>query len=491
MKRVGYEIPKIDNIIKLLGNVYSDPRDALAEFIVNSLDANSNIIKILVKKGKTNKIIVQDNGIGMNNSEMERVIKNIGNSIKLKPEELTKRNIDAKKVIGHMGIGILGYQSFAKKAKFISKNVDDDNIWSMILESNKTDAIIEKYEDDYTDILIDNHGATVVLENISQDIIRLFNIKFLSQYLQKNFSEILRSRDDIKIYVLDDQNEILIEPLYFSGVEFSKKQIITKSGETISFDIFIQPSGTSDIVSISTKGRVVVKEIITLAEFQKSPWTDDIMHGFINADFLKLTPSRDNYIKDEKYYEFVEALYSIESLLVEEIEKAKENLMSQKREDLIKKLRNAVTKALNELELEGSKMKTLDIYGKLDIGTATNETLPHNLGNGKRKDIHPIINEDQKNETRVKLKGGLNLKWDHLGNPYLHSILKDGGLIIINEDAVDYKNECVSDKREIRYLAKLVSKELSKYNKPYADTDDVMEMSIALEYKILKNLNLL
>ena len=111
----------------------------------------------------------------------------------------------------------------------------------------------------------------------------------------------------------------------------------------------------------------------------------------------------------------------------------------------------------------------------------------------QRKEKHFRINTENKEAPiRSRSRSGLNLKWDHLGNPNLHSILREGCLIIINEDADDYINECLNSNinKEIRYLAKLVAKELSKYNNPLAAVDDIIESSISLEIKILKYLNL-
>jgi len=492
MKKVEFYIPKIDKIIKLLGNVYSDPRDAFTEFIVNSIDANANIIKIVIKKGKINKIIIQDNGIGMNNLEMERVVKNIGNSIKLNPDELIKRNIDAQKVIGHMGIGILGFQSFCNKVVFISKIENDNNVWTMTLEINKDNVIIDKASLEFINFINFNHGTTVILEYISTETMRLFNINFLNQYIQKNLSALLRTRKDIKIILEDNKNIINIEPLMYSGIPFSKNFIYTKNNYLININIYIQPTGTFERISIITKGKEVVKEIIKLPEFQRSPWVDGFIHGFIEADFLNITPTRDNYIRDDKFYEFVEAVKSLEKNLLDEIINAKEKLMTEERKDMLNKLRNAVLKALKELELESLKTKIKDSNGKKIIGDLTEYTIPHEPGIKPRFEKHNII-EDKSEENEVKSRyiGGLNIKWDHLGNQNLHSILKEGCLIIINEDAEDYKNEFVSGKRKLKYLAKLIAKELSKYNNPNANTDDIMEISISLELKILRNLNLL
>jgi len=77
------EIGDIPNVLKLLGEVYEDPRDALAEFITNSIDAKATKVIVEINKNKKNPyVLISDNGIGMTEKDLERIAKNIGFSIK-------------------------------------------------------------------------------------------------------------------------------------------------------------------------------------------------------------------------------------------------------------------------------------------------------------------------------------------------------------------------------------------------------------------------
>jgi len=494
-EKITYDIPNIHQVIKLLANVYSDPRDALTEFLINSLDAGSENIKIIVEKGKTSKVLIKDDGAGMNDEEMHRIIKNIGNSIKVNPDELRKRKINFEQVIGHMGIGILGYQSFCKKAIFISKPQSSlIGSWKMTLESDKEDATIEEASSGEENLLL-NHkmGTTVVLFEIDHEIMKLFSFPFLKQYLEKNLTGILRRRRDLKIILSDTINEVTLEPLAFSGIPFSKTSIYTESGKEIKLDIYIQSTGADDDIKVSTKGKVVVKEIIRLPEFQHSPWIDGITHGLIEANFLEVAPSRSDYLRNYSFNEFVNSLIKTEKALNEEIENAKEESDIEKRSSILKKLNIAVSKALIELSLEGAKVDVSDSHGEPLMGQLDGSPPPVEHTLRPRKEKHFRINTDNKETPiRARSRGGLNLKWDHLGDPNLHSVLRESGLIIINEDADDYNSECQNSNisKEIRYLTKLVAKELSKFNNPLAVADDVMESAISLEIRILKYLNL-
>jgi hypothetical protein len=494
VEKITYNIPNIHRVIKLLANVYSDPRDALTEFLINSLDANADIVKIIIKKGKINRILIKDNGYGMDNSEMKRIVKNIGNSIKVDPHELRKRKINFQQVIGHMGIGILGYQSFCKKVTFISKSRNTPDVWKMILEADRENAKIDRATLSESNLLLNpENGTTIILYDIDYEIMKLFSVTFLRQYLERNLTGILRKRHHLKITILDNKTKILLKPLAFTGIAFPKTSLFTKSGKEIGLDIFILPEGTEDDIRISTKGKVVVKEIIRLPEFQHSPWADGVMHGNIEANFLDVAPTRSDYVRNSSFHEFLEALTEIEHDLKAKIEAAKKENDVEKRTEILKKLNSAVSKALYEMHFDGAEVNVSDSSGKLIKGRIDGSPPPVKHTLTPRKEKHFRVKKDaDEYSVRARKRRGLNLKWEHLGNPNLHSSLGEGGLIIINEDADDYKNECLNTntKREMRYLSKLISKELAKFNNPLANTDDVMENALALELKILRHLNL-
>ncbi len=87
---IGAEIISI-----LTKGIYPDPRDALREYVQNGVDANANDIGIKIR---TDTIVIEDDGYGMNKGTLERAIR-IGISDK-------NPSID----VGFRGIGI--YSSF-------------------------------------------------------------------------------------------------------------------------------------------------------------------------------------------------------------------------------------------------------------------------------------------------------------------------------------------------------------------------------------------
>ncbi len=87
---IGGEIISI-----LTKGMYADPKDALREYVQNSVDAKAKKIEIKIRQ---NNIVVQDNGIGMDFTSMRNAIR-LGVSDK-----------NPKNHVGFMGIGI--YSSF-------------------------------------------------------------------------------------------------------------------------------------------------------------------------------------------------------------------------------------------------------------------------------------------------------------------------------------------------------------------------------------------
>src|ERR1700742_1205565 len=79
----------------LTKGMYADPKDALREYVQNSVDANSKTIEIKIRQ---NNVVIKDNGDGMDASIMRKAIR-LGISDK-----------NPKSSVGFMGIGI--YSAF-------------------------------------------------------------------------------------------------------------------------------------------------------------------------------------------------------------------------------------------------------------------------------------------------------------------------------------------------------------------------------------------
>ncbi|RIE16721.1 ATP-binding protein [Candidatus Cryosericum septentrionale] len=487
MSEVAFDFPDKAKVMTLLANVYEDPRVALAEFIVNGMDAGAQSIHIACKNGKVNTVSVVDDGCGMSESEMVRIVRNLANSIKTSSEELQKRHIDPAKVIGKMGIGILGYQSFAVKLVFVSKIQGSSAVWRLSMGRGQASARIEPaLEPDKEKLLGLDHGTYAELRDISRDTMRLFSSKTLQQYLAKNFADLLRRDGSIMVFVGGQR----VTPPPIEGTPFSITSLdVPGFGvATVSLSIIASGIESGDGVSVTSKGRGVVKEIIRLPEFQHAPWTEGVLHGSIEASFLTVAPTRSNYMRDEAFEAFAHAVASVETQLAAEVENARKKHSTEQQSDALRKLREAMGHALHDLELEGSRDASHNIGGT--AGTGENMGTAHEKRDETQDKVANPPPRPPDALARPKSDHTqLMLDWRHLGTT-VHSQLGEGGRVIVNEDCPDYIEECsnLSSQRNLRYLAKIAAKELTRRNCLGADTDEVMERAIELELRALRYL---
>lgn len=113
-----------NELVQLLSDqLYSSPLKAIEELIVNSYDADAKKCSIFIPNldgvfTSTNKIVVFDNGEGMNVDGLANLWQ-IGRSNK-RTEEISKRS--ERKQIGKFGIGKLATYSVANEITYISKS---------------------------------------------------------------------------------------------------------------------------------------------------------------------------------------------------------------------------------------------------------------------------------------------------------------------------------------------------------------------------------
>lgn len=114
--------------------LYRNFARAIKELISNSYDAGSTEVKIkLDLEEKPSKIIVRDNGLGMNKKDIEEKFLNIGT-----PTPLTE-DIDelGRKRIGTFGIGCLSVFPYAKTVKVISKKKNENDIIEVTIDADR------------------------------------------------------------------------------------------------------------------------------------------------------------------------------------------------------------------------------------------------------------------------------------------------------------------------------------------------------------------
>ena len=123
-------------VLNLLGRgLYRSFATVIAEAISNSWDAEARQVLVTVKK---DKLIIEDNGKGMNRGDFQDKFLKVGYSRRQDPNNKSKRII-----IGRKGIGKLAMLSISKKVTILSRKKGDE-ITGGIINNTVLDREIEK-----------------------------------------------------------------------------------------------------------------------------------------------------------------------------------------------------------------------------------------------------------------------------------------------------------------------------------------------------------
>lgn len=184
-------------IARVTDGIYRSPASALRELISNAWDADASHVTILTDAPRFSRIYIRDNGIGMNNETLARLLKNIGGSAKRR-EEGAKAGVthhndfektpSGRPLIGKIGIGLFSISQISRRFQIITKMKDEP--YRLIAEIKLrayTDGQEDKAEetDDYLsgEVLIRRehsddvgaHGTDIILDDVKprvRDILR-------------------------------------------------------------------------------------------------------------------------------------------------------------------------------------------------------------------------------------------------------------------------------------------------------------------------------
>lgn len=187
-------IPSIRLLKQLSRNIYSSFKVGLKEIIINSFDAGSNNVDISINSSN-NTIIINDDGIGMNQDEIFKYFLKAGSTTK-------KGNISSTRpIIGYKGIGVFSLFFFADEIIIKSKKINCDpikcsvnltkikNIDEMDDSINSIDVLEwdKKYSEDKIGTIIEIKG----IEKEAFETIWNNDLKIKDQILSKYLSEVL------------------------------------------------------------------------------------------------------------------------------------------------------------------------------------------------------------------------------------------------------------------------------------------------------------
>ena len=282
----------VNNLLEIVINsLYSNKEIFLRELISNASDAITKRKingKIEIKLEK-NKIKIKDNGIGMNEYDLINYIGSIANSE-------TKQNFISKTLIGNFGVGF--YSSFLV-SKTVEIKTKKENEESFIWRSDgKNEYVIEKCDKK-------NVGTTVILH--LKDGLEEFSEELRIKNLVKQYLTFIKYPIILNGYVINYESK-------WETIEEEKINLLYTSffGDGLNpFDcIIFNENGVKGVLYLSETPRINLyhcdytpNEInlysngVFITNQLLIPRWLNFMKGFIEIDDLKLSISRENFLK--------------------------------------------------------------------------------------------------------------------------------------------------------------------------------------------------
>ena len=359
MQNKPFEFEFSLDILNHLGRgLYRSFATVVAEAVSNSWDAEATIVDITID-GK--KLIVQDNGKGMNSEDFQGKFLKVGYSRRNDSSNKSKRN-----VIGRKGIGKLAMLSISEKITIISKK-NGGEATGGIINNSKLDKEIKndgKYSLDNLPQKIKTEsfgkrkktGTKIIFENIKTN---LNGTDIIRKYLATQFNFIfnLKKSDSFKIVVNgkevreDDLKELNGNTQFvwflgkedktrknrYSNIEESKVienttfEFNNKNIEIKGFiasvkepkHLLLKGSKGDFKISINLfcNGRLRQENLFEEIASKRLP--EEYMYGEVHVDGFedeeidRFTSSREGIIKDDPLYQkFLKELKKIQSIIL-------------------------------------------------------------------------------------------------------------------------------------------------------------------------------
>ena len=394
------------NVLNHLGlNLYSNVPAVVAELIANAWDADASRVDVSVKEQNEGKrIIIQDNGCGMNDADLRKKFLTVGYERRSKGSG-DQTEGKGRPVMGRKGIGKLSVLSIARKVYVYTKKEDTDPL-AIELDVEKIQEAIERKEKYHPpvinvpeDINLGNSGTALILDDLKKRVNASLDAH-LRQRVARRFSII---SEDFQVFVNDD--EITINDRnYFGKLEYAlvygdfeksnfkhdEKYVVQREKNTVDeqgqYSVrgwigLVQESGSLqegednlNKISILARGKVALEDI--LDSFREGGLYTKYIIGELEADFLDLTEaediatsSRQDFIQsDERFVQLREFVEQEQKYLANERVKLKDEEGAKKASEI-----PAVKEWYESLKGD-SKTSAKKLFGRINqIATDPNE----------------------------------------------------------------------------------------------------------------------
>ena len=215
---------------KIIKKQYPYTTDVFSELVTNSIDANATSISIEIYKnllGAVTKIIVSDNGSGMDKNTVQNIFSQIATSNK-------SNNMN---LIGQFGIGRFSVYTLGSYITWKTCAKINNNKFS-IIEFVLDDSLENTVNCEYTEVAQHNTGTTIIIENIEKDkTLALAKFTTIKNSLSTTFASLL----------LTKSNLIIKLSIYGEKLENDKVIVYEEKSELIELDRLVVDSADEKI----------------------------------------------------------------------------------------------------------------------------------------------------------------------------------------------------------------------------------------------------
>src|SRR6266498_6042264 len=336
------------NAITIIALSQSNPLKAVAELVVNSIDAGAKTIVITRGKEKGQHYLrVKDDGEGVRKNadgepDFHYVATHVCDSIKRRLKTQGTRGLQ-----GEFGIGLLSFWTLGEEL-LLSSAGEDGRAHQMHLRKGDP-----SYRITQRPALFPEPGTEVLIRGILPGI-KNFSGEKIQWYLASELRDRIR-HSGVSIRVVDRtaRAEFKVEPRQFEGRLLHELDGALPAQSEVYAELYLHAHSPANAVSLYRSGTRVLENLAELEAFARLPWTSGYVQGIIDAPYLNLTPgTRLGVIHDAALARLADELASLEARLVKIIEDQQRAEEERASRDVLRSVQGALKEALLALPAE-------------------------------------------------------------------------------------------------------------------------------------------
>ncbi|MEI4507445.1 ATP-binding protein [Sphingopyxis sp. CCNWLW253] len=243
-------------LARITDGIYRQPSSALRELISNAYDADATEVYIETDSPRYSQIEVRDNGVGMDEEALSRLIHHIGGSTKrtsLGKEMGTTSAANAglspagRRLIGKIGIGLFSVSQLTSHFQIITKRKGSDHRLF-------ADVVLRTYLEDEDEAAADGafETGTVKVISVPAEDIDAQGTQIILRQIHPRAKNILRSRERWENYYEQmalpekERDPAITAPVFHSGnlqqePDPDDKQLVFREAPNLPWNMVDQP----------------------------------------------------------------------------------------------------------------------------------------------------------------------------------------------------------------------------------------------------------